>query len=428
MPVGEAQPPASKRKVAVIGAGIVGVSAATWLQRLGHDVVLIDREGPAAGTSYGNAGILAAASVIPVTVPGLIGKAPKMLFDSNGPLFMRWGYALRLLPWLRKYLRHCNPADVQRIATALTPILADTLEQHQALAGDSAAAAFVKPTDYLYVYKNRDVFEAESFAWSVRRDLGFTWSELNHDELVAKDPSFAQGNATFAVCVDKHGFITDPGRYVKALATEFQHSGGSMHIGAVEDLVATDGHVSAVQTSTGPVACDTAVVATGIWSEALSRKLGVKVPLEAERGYHVELFNATRTPRHPCMIVSGKFVATPMDGRLRCAGMVEFGGLKALASRKPLDLLQRQVHAVFPGIGYDRLEEWLGHRPAPTDSIPLIGEFGSMRGVYAGFGHQHVGLTGGAKTGRVLADLISGHDPGFDLTPYRPDRFSRRLA
>lgn len=414
----------NKRKVAVIGAGIVGVSAANWLQRAGHEVILIDREGPAAGTSYGNAGILAAASVIPVTVPGLIAKAPKMLFDSDGPLFMRWGYALRLLPWLGKYLKHCNPQDVKRIAEALTPILGDSLEQHQALATDTDAASFIQPTDYLYIYKNREVYEAESFAWSLRRDLGFTWTELDRAALVEKDPSFAEGSAQFALSLDKHGFITDPGRYVKALAAHFQQQGGSLHVGSVDDLIATNGHVSGVQTSTGVLECDTAVVATGVWSEALSQKLGVKVPLEAERGYHVELFNATRIPRHPSMIVAGKFVATPMDGRLRCAGIVEFGGLKALASRKPLDLLKRQVHAVFPGIGYDRIEEWLGYRPAPTDSIPLIGEFGSMGGVYAGFGHQHVGLTGGAKTGRILADLISGNDPGFDLSPYRPDRFA----
>ena len=124
------------------------------------------------------------------------------------------------------------------------------------------------------------------------------------------------------------------------------------------------------------------------------------------------------------MISSGKFVATPMNGRLRCAGIVEFGGLTALASKKPLELLKRKVHAVFPDMSYERTEEWLGHRPAPSDSIPLIGEFDRMGRVYAGFGHQHVGLTGGAKTGRILADLVSGIEPSIDMAPYRPDRFT----
>jgi D-amino-acid dehydrogenase len=387
-------------------------------------VVLIDREGPAAGTSYGNAGVLAACSVVPVTVPGLVAKAPKMLFNADAPLFLKWTYSLKLLPWLRQYLKHCNPADVRRIAAALTPILADSLEQHQALAAGTEAKQFIKPTDYLFVYDNRQVFEAEQFVWDVRRENGFEWEELDFDELVRRDPGFRDGSARFAVALGKHGFITDPGRYVKALASHFVAEGGELFVGTVEDLTATDGRVTRVETSNGPVDCDSAIMATGVWSEALSRKIGVKVPMEAERGYHVEFYNTTHMPRCPSMITSGKFVATPMDGRLRCAGIVEFGGLNALASKKPLELLKRQVHEVFPGMSYERTEEWLGHRPAPTDSIPLIGEFDRMGRVYAGFGHQHVGLTGGAKTGRVLADLVTGVEPSIDMKPYRPDRFS----
>ena len=412
------------RNVAVIGAGIVGVSSAIWLQRLGHRVVLIDREGPAAGTSYGNAGVLAACAVVPVTVPGLVAKAPKMLFSADAPLFLKWAYALKLLPWLGKYLKHCNPADVRRIAAALTPILADSLLQHEALAADSKAAAFIKPTDYLFVYDDRKAFDAEKFVWDVRRENGFEWQELDFDELTARDPGFRDGSARFGVSLGQHGFIADPGRYVKALAEHFVAGGGEMFVGTVDDLTASNGQVVRVETSNGPVECDTAIMATGVWSEALSRKIGVKVPMEAERGYHVEFYNPTQMPRFPSMISSGKFVATPMNGRLRCAGIVEFGGLTALASKKPLELLKRKVHEVFPDMSYERTEEWLGHRPAPSDSIPLIGEFDRMGRVYAGFGHQHVGLTGGAKTGRILADLVSGIEPSIDMAPYRPDRFT----
>lgn len=417
-------PGSTHYKVAVIGAGVVGVSTAIWLQRQGHEVVLIDREGPAAGTSYGNAGVLAACSVVPVTVPGLIGKVPKMLMNGNSPLFLRWSYLLRMMPWLRQYLKHCNPDDVRRIAKALTPILSDTLAQHQELAAGTSADVFIQPTDYYFIYEDRSVYEAEEFSWGVRRECGYEWEELEAAQLMERDPGFAGGTSQFAISVGKHGFITDPGQYVKTLADHFQQQGGQLFLGSVDDLQEHNGSVSGVVTDKGVVDCERAVVATGVWSEAITRKLGVKVPMEAERGYHVEFYNASHMPRHPSMIASGKFVATPMAGRLRCAGIVEFGGLKALASRKPLDLLMRQVHAVFPGITYDQTEEWLGHRPAPVDSIPLIGPVGQMSGVYAGFGHQHVGLTGGPKTGRILADLVSGNDPGVDMTPYRPERFS----
>lgn len=414
----------SSRKVVVIGAGIVGVSTAIWCQRQGHEVVLIDRDGPASGTSFGNAGILAAYSVVPVTVPGLIQKAPKMAMDPESPLFMRWSYLLRLMPWLRGYLKHCNVDDVRRIAAALTPILADSLEQHRALSDGTGAEQFVHASDYLYVYADKDAYSADRFTWDIRREFNFTWSELNHDELRQYDPVYDGGSAGYAANADDHGRISDPGRYVQSLAAYFQREGGVLKIATVESLAEKAGQVCGVVTDQGTESCEVAVIASGVWSGAITKQLGVSIPMEAEGGYHLELINPTSAPASPAMLASYKFVATPMEGRLRCAGLVEFGGLKSTADRKPLELLKRQVQAVYPSLQYERTEEWLGFRPAPIDSIPLIGEFDTLRGVYAGFGHQHVGLTGGAKTGRVLAALISGEDPGIDMQPYRTSRFT----
>jgi len=413
----------NSKKVAVIGAGIVGVSTAIWLRRRGHEVVLIDREGPAAGTSYGNAGVLAACAVVPVTVPGLMSKAPKMLFDPASPLFMRWGYLGKLLPWLGKYLKHCNPHDARRTAKALTDILADCLRQHQELASGTDAASFIQPSEYLFVYNSRSEFEKEKFVWDVRKECGYRWQELSREELIEKEPCFADGQAQFGICLDDHGFILDPGRYVAALANHFVAIGGEMKIGTVKTIEHKDGAVKGIVTDAGCIDCEVGVMATGIWSEALSKQLGVKVQMEAERGYHIELYNASKSPKRPSMISSGKFVVTPMQGRLRCAGIVEFGGLSTILSRKPIDLLKTKLSAAIPEIQYDDIEEWLGYRPAPVDSIPLIGQFAILKNMYAGFGHHHVGLTGGAKTGRLLAGIISGEKPEIDMTPFAPGRF-----
>ena len=140
------------KRVVIIGAGIVGVSTAIWLQRKGVDVVVVDKGGPASGTSFGNAGVLAAASVVPVTVPGLIGKAPKMLLDKDQPLFLNWSYLPRLLPWLPRYLSHCNPKQVNRIATALAPVLRDCLADHRALAQGTSAASFITAADLSLIH------------------------------------------------------------------------------------------------------------------------------------------------------------------------------------------------------------------------------------------------------------------------------------
>ena len=143
----------AKRTVAIIGAGIVGVSTAIWCLRDGHDVILIDKKGPAEGASFGNGGVLASCAVVPVTIPGLMGKAPRMLFDPNQPLFMKWSYLPKLAPWLMKYMRNANADAVHRRDAALTPIIAYSLADHQALSAGPGSERWIKPSDYLYVYR-----------------------------------------------------------------------------------------------------------------------------------------------------------------------------------------------------------------------------------------------------------------------------------
>ena len=420
-------PPVATGTVAVIGAGIVGVSTAIWLQRYGHKVVLIDRVGPAEGASYGNGGVLASCSVVPVTVPGLMAKAPRMLFDPNQPLFLRWGYLPRMAPWLIRYLRHANPADTRRIATALHGIVGDSLADHQALAAGTGAERFVVPADYLFLYRDRAAYSGDAFGWGIRREHGFAMEELEADALHAYDPSYGP-SIGFAVRMLDHGRISDPGAYVRALADHVVANGGSLRIAEVTDVLRENRQVRGLRLrgrdgKAETLDCDAAVLAAGAWSGALAANLGLKVPLESERGYHVELWEPSAMPRSPGMVAAGKFVATPMDGRLRLAGVVEFGGLNAPASRAPIELLKRNVAAAFPGLTWKETTEWMGHRPAPADSIPVIGPVPGVAGAFLAFGHHHIGLTGGPRTGQIVAGLIAGRRTNIDLAPYAPSRF-----
>jgi D-amino-acid dehydrogenase len=179
-----------------------------------------------------------------------------------------------------------------------------------------------------------------------------------------------------------------------------------------------------LKTDGDDIQAEKVVVAAGAWSNLLAAKLGANVPLESERGYHLELSGANKLPSVPVMDAARKFVATPMDGVLRLAGILEFGGLNAPASRGPTDLLLRGAKAMLPGLEYESKQTWLGHRPAPADSLPVIGPAPASRRAYFAYGHHHVGLTAGPKTGRIVAQHVMGLQPNVDLDAYRCDRFN----
>ncbi len=412
-------------KILVAGAGIVGVSCAIWLQRAGYDVTIVDRSGPASGTSHGNAGVLAAGAVVPVTVPGIMKSAPKMLFDPNGALFLRWSYLPRLIPFLRRYLAFASDKHVDHYSRAMSYLLGDSVQQHVAIAAGTPAEKFIHRDDYCFGYQTKEAFEKDAYAWSKRDAVGVKYDVVSGHDYAAFDPIFGDAFETVVRCHD-HGRISDPAAYVKALADHFVDQGGSLHITEILDIDVDGGAVTGLHTPDGMLSADHIVFALGPWSKKIAHKLGVKVPFESERGYHIELINPSEMPKAPMMVASGKFVVTPMDGRIRAAGVVEFGGLENGPSKAPFDMLKRQVAALMPNVTYDHVVEWMGHRPAPADSLPVIGSVDAKGKSYQAFGHQHVGLTGGPKTGRIIADLITGNTPNVDLSPFDPKKHATR--
>ena len=412
-------------QVIVVGAGIVGVSCAIWLQRSGHDVTIVDRAGPASGTSHGNAGVLAAGAVIPVTTPGLWRKAPGMLMNPDAPLFLKWSYLPKLIPFLSRYLSFANDKHVDHYGAAMSTLMSDSVDQHQSLAAGTGAEKYIGTEDYCFGYATKAAYEADRYSWEKRKKLGYDFEVVDGADYNHHDPIYGTSFETVVKCKN-HGRITDPGKYVKTLADHFVAQGGTLQICEVQDISTKDGVITALNTTDGALTADHIVFALGPWSKKIAHKLGVKVPFESERGYHIELINPSQMPKSPMMVASGKFVITPMDGRIRAAGVIEFGGLEKGSSRAPFDMLKRQVGAIFPDLQYDSVVEWMGHRPAPADSLPLIGANDAAGKSYSAFGHQHVGLTGGPKTGRIIADLIDGKKPNIDLAAFDPMKHAAR--
>ena len=409
----------------VLGAGICGVSTALWLIRSGHKVCLIEKNAPGMGASYGNAGLLAQWGIVPVTEPGLWRKIPRHLLDPMSPLFIRWKYLPKLLPWLTEFLQRANVKHAQETVNALVPLLCDSVEQHKALARGTVAEKCILDSKFSYAYEDFNAFKADAYGWCKKQENNLHPEIFIGKEVQEQEPILGERIKCLAV-LNSQGHITNPLEYISKLANIFLELGGQLIQGTVKDFELEDEKISSVITDQGHFECQQLVITAGIWSRELMKKIGLDVPLETERGYHVLFKNPSEMPRNPMMITSGKFAVTPMSTGLRCAGTVEFGGITLGPSKAPIRLLRQRLADFFPKLTYEGTEEWMGFRPTTPDSLPLIGEIKNS-GIFTAFGHQHIGITAGPKTGRLIADMISGRTPNIDMAPYDPSRYARPL-
>jgi len=408
--------------VTVVGAGIVGVSAAVRLQQAGHEVTLVDRGMPGEGTSLGNAGLIAAGSIIPVSTPGLLKKVPGYLMDPTGPLRLRMSYLPKALPWLRAFLKHATAQGTAQIADGLSALLHGSLEEHQQLAKVTGAMPWIQSAPYYFVYANEAAYHGDAFVWRLRRERGVRFDTIQGSTLRQAVPAL-HSDFGFAVKLYDHGFVLDPMRLVKAHAEHFIRSGGTFINREVLDIeMGTQGPRRLI-TDGEPLDVEYLVITAGAWSGWMTDRLGTKLPLESERGYHVTIQNPGIDIQGPIGSAAGKFVATPMTPGLRIAGTVEFAGLEAEPNPKRFDALLELARRFFPGIRTDEYTTWMGHRPSLPDSLPVIGPAPACPNVWFGFGHQHIGLTSGPKTGRLLAELVDDTPANIDLGPFDPRRF-----
>ena len=407
------------KRVIVVGAGIVGVAAALHLRRRGFSVVLVDRAGPGEATSSGNAGVISPSALVPVQFPGMLRQAPSLLRDPDGPLFVNFPFVLRRAKWFAAYVR-CGAADeVRRIADGLGGLTRGALEEHLALARNTAAAAWLSARDYLYIYPDRSGFEAEALPFQIRAERGIRWSEVGADELRELEPDLSP-EFRFAIRLPGHGIALNPARLVKGLARSFAERGGEV---ARAEVRRVNPESRTLTTSGAPMPYDALVVAAGPWSAELALQVGVRAPLMSERGYHVFFRRPGMRHNHALKVSFGKFVAAPMDGGTRIAGIVEFKRADAPADPRVVARLKRHARRLFPSARLDDASEWVGRRPALPDSLPVIGPAPRHPDVFLAFGHHHIGLTTGPKTGKLIAQLAAGEPPEINLAPFSPGRF-----
>jgi D-amino-acid dehydrogenase len=410
----------ASHSVTVIGAGIIGLCVAHALSREGYAVQVIDPEEPGSQCSFGNAGAISAGSVAPLAMPGILKSGGKMLFDAESPLYVPPHYWLRAAPWLWRFIASATPQRVEQIASALTDLFAGAVEQHRALAREVGCPERVVQSGQLHLYRDAAALEKDSASWRLRERHGVQCTRLDAAAIRALEPAVSS-DYTVAMYMPEQGAVTQPFAYAQAIAQAARERGVVFVRDAVQ-AVSPDGDGWAVQGRQRGYRSSQVVLAAGAWSAQLLRPLGLRVPLESQRGYHLDGGSGVTIGR-PIVFADRKVFAAPMTHGLRISGTVEFGGLSMPPTVSRATALGKAALQGLPGLKLDAPAIWMGHRPCLPDSLPVLGPVRRYPGLWCAFGHGHLGITGSANTGRWIADGISGRMAAERYAAFAVERF-----
>jgi len=410
--------------VIVIGAGIVGAAAAFELQRRGNSVILIDRGAPGRGCSYGNMGSIATTEFLPASRPSIWAQIPKWLLDPQGPVRVRPSYLPRLVPWMLRFLQASRPAKLREIEDAGAALCARVHDDLTALLSATGLLGMLSETGCLSLYASDIELEADREHLDVIRRYGIAHEPLSRADIAELEPAISPRIAR-AVLFPTNRTIADPYELVVALVDCLARTGGRYVTGNVVELQkAADNRIAGVRLDDGQnISADAVVIAAGAFTDTLSKNLGEPIPLETERGYHTQIMDAGVTLRHSIIWPARAFMVSPIAGGIRVGGTVEMAGLHAPPDYRRAKIVVERAREALPELQVRDASEWMGHRPALPDTVPIIGPSAKVPGVYYATGHGHLGLTYAATTARIIADLVSGQSPPLDITPYRVNRF-----
>jgi D-amino-acid dehydrogenase len=408
----------------VVGAGIVGITAALELQRRGHHVVLLDRGQPGRETSYGNTGVLSDSSIVIINNPGLPKQLPKLLRNTGLKMRYNLGFVARNLFWFLRYLRHCTRNHFDHAAQALRAIQVLSLDIHKSLIADAGAGHLLRHTGWLKVFRTEESFKAYDMERRVLEQTGVRHTVFTADQLAQIEPVlppiFVAG-----VLMEDTCSVSSPGALCDAYVELFVAAGGTVRQAAVTGIErASDGKWRINCDGTAAIQSQNVMIAAGPWSAEIASWLGYKIPMAWERGYHVHM----KPGDGPALTravhdIDRGYVMSPQLQGVRVTSGSELNDRDAPPNYSQINGVAAIARDVAK-LG-DAVEDipWMGRRPTLVDSLPMIGKAPRHDNLWFNFGHHHTGLTMSAGSARVIADLIDGKEPPIDASPFRPERF-----
>ncbi|WP_299669307.1 FAD-binding oxidoreductase [uncultured Ruegeria sp.] len=410
-------------RVVVIGGGIVGVSCALTLQSKGHDVTVVEPGPVGEGASWASCGCIAVGEIVPLSQPGMLMKVPGWLLDAEAPLSLRPTSALKLLPWFTRFTANARPSKMRTIAADLARLTFVATADFKAQLVDIGHPDLLVERPVIKLFDDDNDLATMRAAFDLARELGCTIDEVSGHEAHEIDAAIAHDFKHAALLRD-WSFVTEPKLLVETLMRSFASRGGIVVTGAAVEFARDGRTVQSVQLQNGhTLGADEFVIAAGTQSRVLAKKLGVPLQMEGVIGYSTALYDSRVNLRHTVFYAKGGFGITPYQDALTVAGTAEFADLKAAPNWNRADVLVKRAHRVLPGLKIEKSERRMGRRPFTPDTRPIIGRSRRLANITFATGHGQLGLTLGATTARIVADVIAGKAPDIDIQAFSPDRF-----
>ena len=406
--------------VGIVGAGIQGVCIGLQLLKKNISTTIFDSKDPGSMASYGNAGHFSPYAVLQLNRPDILYDVPNMLFSSYGPLALKWNYIPKMLPWILGYLKNCNKKSMIHTAKNMHQILNLSMDAYDEVFQEIDATNLLEKKGIIYIWTNQNL-KSRELEIKVRNDLGVKQKILSTKEILDLEPNL-KPVFTGGAYYDYAYHARDPYGIVKKIFELFIQRGGKFINENVESVKQSTNNETSIRTEKKEYKFEKSVIACGAFSKKLTDQLGEKIPLDTERGYHVHFKGMDKLISRPVIFLDRGFGMTPMNQGLRAVGTVEFGGLNNPLSKKRIDYIVRCAKELLPQLE-EHQDDWLGFRPTLPDFLPVIGPSKNNKNIIYAFGHQHLGWTLGAITGKIVSGIVANEKTNLDLSAYSSSRF-----
>ena len=409
--------------VLIIGGGIIGLASAYYLAKAGQKVRLLEQDRIGTGASYGNCGLIVTSHLVPLCAPGTIRQETKRWLKGQSPLYIKLALDMKRFLWLFNFARKCNAAHLTHAISAREQILTHSRVLFSKLFTEESIDCEWEEKGVLMIFKSQAAMQKYGTINPLLKPYGHDAVPLIGDELFRLEPTLRQD--LYGAWLHKTDGHLRPEKLMPAWQQVLKAQGVDFEENCrLDTLVADNRHIQKAQTASGSFTADTYVLATGAWTPQLTRQLKMNLPVQPGKGYSLTMPRPAACPEIPCYFYEKSVVATPWDSGFRLGGTMEFSGFNSkIYTRRIKNLTAAAAEYLQEPLGQSAMEEWVGMRPMVYDDLPIIDRAPNHPNLVIATGHGMSGISMATSTGKLVAEIITGHKPHIDPAAFSIRRF-----